>query len=133
MRRTWAYNGIVIGFLIGFWVWAVTQSTGLAVVAGIVVSAVAFLVIRFLENLIYAGAEKAGEKIREAYEKRKEPLQTSDLPSRQCKACGAKIEAGRVTCKECGSVQNEPIRKCKTCGAVMEPGCISCKQCGTIQ
>ncbi len=131
-RKTWAYNGIVIGFLIGLWVWGLTQSTPLAVLAGIGVSIVAFLGIRFLENLIYNGAEKAEEKIREAYENRKSA--TAKGKTKKCKSCGAEVAYERLTCSECGALQKEKSSpKCRSCGTEIDPNSSICTNCGTRQ
>ena len=63
MRKTYAYNGITIGLLLGLAAWAATQNVAIGIVAAIAASVVGFLVIRGIENAIYKGAQKAGEAI----------------------------------------------------------------------
>lgn len=63
MRKTYAYNGIIIGMLLGIGAWAMTGSGVAGIAVAIVGSVVSFLVIRGIENALYKGAEKAGEAI----------------------------------------------------------------------
>lgn len=63
MRKTYAYNGITIGIILGIAAWAVSSNLVVGVIAAIVASVVCFLIIRGIENLLYKGAEKAGEAI----------------------------------------------------------------------
>jgi len=63
MRKTYAYNGITIGILLGFLAGLVTQSMAIAVIAMIGLSILAFVAIRLLENAIDAGVDKASEAI----------------------------------------------------------------------
>ncbi|MBR4910598.1 MAG: hypothetical protein IKZ47_04680 [Clostridia bacterium] len=72
MRKTYAHNGIFIGILLGFLVYALTESTILGILACIASSAVLFVLIRALENMLYNGAEKAADKIMEAHARRKQ-------------------------------------------------------------
>ena len=63
MRKTYAYNGITIGLLVGLGVGVATDNLVLGILAAIGVSVVCFLLIRGLENLMYKGTEKAAEAI----------------------------------------------------------------------
>ena len=72
MRKTYAYNSIIIGFLVGLLVGVSTNSVVLAVLAGLGVAVVGFIVIRLIENAISAGADKLADKATDAYRKHKE-------------------------------------------------------------
>ena len=63
MRKTYAYNGITIGLLLGLAVGVSTENMMLGILAAIGASVVCFLLIRGLENLMYKGTEKAAEAI----------------------------------------------------------------------
>ena len=63
MRKTYAFNGIIIGVLFGILVWAKTNSSVAGIGVAIAVSVVAFLIIRGIENAISAGVDKASEAI----------------------------------------------------------------------
>lgn len=73
MRKTYAYNSIIFGFLIGLLVYGVKESLVLAVLVGLAVSIVGFVLIRAIENAM----DRAGDVIIDAVgkkvdEKRKE-------------------------------------------------------------
>lgn len=72
MGVTYAYNSIIIGVLIGIWVYAATKSIVLGIIAGIAVTVVGFIIIRAVENALYKAGEQTYDKISEAYQKRKE-------------------------------------------------------------
>lgn len=63
MRKTYAYNGIIFGVLIGILLWASTENEVLGIVGAVVGSIVCFLIIRGIENLIYSGVNKASSAI----------------------------------------------------------------------
>lgn len=63
MRKTYAYNGIVIGILLGLYVGVASKSGVLCVLAMVGISVLAFAAIRLLENAIDAGVDKASEAI----------------------------------------------------------------------
>lgn len=63
MRKTYAFNGIIIGVLFGILVWAKTNSSVAGIGVAIAVSVVAFLIIKGIENAISAGVDKASEAI----------------------------------------------------------------------
>lgn len=72
MRKTYAYNSIIFGFLLGLLVGVTSESVILGILAGLGVSVVGFIVIRLIENAIHKGVEKAADKISETYRRRKE-------------------------------------------------------------
>lgn len=71
MRRTYAYNSIVFGFLLGTIVWLSANSPVLGILVGIAVSVVGFIVIRLIENAIDKGVDKAADSISKAYRSHK--------------------------------------------------------------
>ncbi|MBQ4382425.1 MAG: hypothetical protein II794_06800 [Oscillospiraceae bacterium] len=71
-RKTFAFNSIIIGVLLGLLVWATTENVVLGVVTAVGVSVVGFFLIRFLENLLYKGVDAAADKIGQAIQKKKE-------------------------------------------------------------
>lgn len=128
-RRTYAFNSIIIGFLLGFLVYATSKSIALAILTGIGVSVVGFIIIRLIENAISKGVDKASDKISEAYHRHKEQKaiengtyvkpETTQMPDRTttqfpqrsentddefsyCPDCGAKIKADSKFCPACG-------------------------------
>lgn len=79
MRKTYAYNSIIIGALLGITVGASTESVVLGIVVGLAVSVVGFIIIKLIENALYAAANKATNKAQEAYQRRKaQKMQESD-------------------------------------------------------
>lgn len=72
MRRTYAYNSIIIGFLLGILVYATSKSVVLGIVTGLGVSVVGFIIIRAIEKAIDKGVDKASEKISQSYHQHKE-------------------------------------------------------------
>lgn len=63
MRKTYAYNGITIGILLGIGAWASTSNSAIGIGVAIGASILGFIIIRGIENAIYKGTEKAGEAI----------------------------------------------------------------------
>ncbi|MCQ2534775.1 MAG: hypothetical protein MJ172_09440 [Clostridia bacterium] len=59
MRKTYAYNGIILGFVLGLAAWAYTENTAIGIAAGIASAIIIFIIIRSIENGIY----KAGDAI----------------------------------------------------------------------
>ena len=72
MRKTYAYNSIIFGVLLGILVYATTESIALTILTGLGVSVVGFFIIRMIENAIHKGVHKAADKISDAYQHRKE-------------------------------------------------------------
>ena len=58
MRKTYAYNSIIIGFLIGLLVAVQTDKIVLGILAGLGVAVVGFVLIRLLEKGIAKGVDK---------------------------------------------------------------------------
>ena len=69
MKKTYAYNSVIIGVVLGILVWATTENMVLGILACFAVSVVGFIAIRFLENLVSKGAEKAYDTAKKAYKK----------------------------------------------------------------
>ena len=67
MRKTYAYNSIIIGVLLAMLAYASTNSAAIAVLTGLAVSVIGFIAIRLIENGISRGVDKAADKITEAY------------------------------------------------------------------
>lgn len=139
MRKTYAYNSIIIGFLIGILVWASAESAILGILAGLGVSVVGFFIIRMFENALEKGVDKVSEKVAEAYHRRQERKtmenrtyvkpnttqmpqnRTTQFPDKStapaplhntavCPYCKAEIKDGVVFCPACGqSVDNKNI------------------------
>lgn len=65
MRKTYAYNSIIFGFLIGLLVYAKANLV-LAVLAGLAVSIIGFVLIRAIENAM----DRAGDAIIDAVGKK---------------------------------------------------------------
>lgn len=60
MRKTYAYNSITIGVLVGIVVYATSNgSIALAILATLAVSVIGFVIFRVLENAIDKGADAA--------------------------------------------------------------------------
>ena len=58
MRKTYAYNSIIIGVLVGLLVGVSTENIVLAILALLGISIVGFVVIRFLEKLLWKALNK---------------------------------------------------------------------------
>ena len=69
MRKTYAYNSIIIGFLVGL-LFVVKGQTALGIILGIVISVVGFFIIKGIENALYKGANAAGQAVVNAVKKR---------------------------------------------------------------
>lgn len=72
MRKTYAYNSIIFGVLIGILVWASTENVFLGILACIGISVVGFVLIRIIEKAIYKGTNAAINAATNAYQKHKE-------------------------------------------------------------
>ncbi len=137
MRKTYAYNSIIFGFLLGLLVGVTTESVILGILAGLGVSVVGFIVIRLIENAIHKGVEKAADKISETYRRRKEqkaiengtyqkPV-TTQMPVRMTPAVAQAVPvpsvrpaAKRSFCMHCGAAQEGVSRFCSVCGKPVE-------------
>lgn len=72
MRKTYAYNSIIIGVLVGLLAWASTESVVLGVLACVGVSIVGFVIIRLIEQAVSKGVDAAADAAAKAYRKHKE-------------------------------------------------------------
>ena len=72
MRKTYAYNSIVIGVLVGLLAWVSTDNMILGILACIGVSIVGFVVIRLIENAIGKGVDAAANAASKAIQRRRE-------------------------------------------------------------
>ena len=68
--RTYAYNGIILGILFGMAAGSYTESIPIGVIVAILGSVVCFLVIRFLENMLGKGIDKATDAVANQFAKR---------------------------------------------------------------
>ena len=123
MRKTYAYNSILVGFMLGLLVGVTTQSVVLGILAGLAVSIVGFVVIRLIENAIGRGVDKAAEKISEAHRRRKEQrtvenggLRRPVATQRPALATAGANANGRCFCKRCGARLRVDALYCSSCG-----------------
>ena len=72
MRKTYAYNSIIIGVLVGILAWASTENVVLGILACVGVSVVGFVIIRVIEKAIGKGIDAATDAAAKAYQKHKE-------------------------------------------------------------
>ena len=72
MRKTYAYNSIIIGVLVGLLAWASTENVVLGVLACVGVSIVGFVIIRLIEQAISKGVDAAADAAAKASRKHKE-------------------------------------------------------------
>ena len=72
MKKTFAYNSITIGVLVGLLAWASTKNVVLGVLACVGVSVVGFVIIRLIEKAIGKGVDAAADAVAKAYQKHKE-------------------------------------------------------------
>lgn len=71
MRKTFAPNGIIFGFLAGLFV-AVKVNPVLGIIAGIIVSILCWALIRVIETSMDRVADAAGDAIKKKYEEYKD-------------------------------------------------------------
>ena len=98
--RTYAYNGIILGIFLG--------------------SVVCFLIIRFLENLLGRGIDKATDAVANQFAKRGQ----KSTP-----------QSGNLADRFQASVPSQPTTTqagtfCTKCGAAVKPGSTFCVKCG---
>lgn len=72
MRKTYAYNSIIIGVLVGLLAWVSTENVVLGILACVGVSIVGFVIIRIIEKAIGKGVDAAVDAAEKAYRKHKE-------------------------------------------------------------
>lgn len=98
MRKTYAYNSVIIGVLVGM-LFVVKGNVALGIILGIVITVGGFLLIRAIENALYKGADAAGQAVVNAINKKKEQkLANNNL----CPKCGAQITNEDAFCENCG-------------------------------
>lgn len=68
--RTYAYNGIILGILFGMAAALYTDSIPIGIVVAVLGSVICFLIIRFLENLLGRGIDKATDAVANQFAKR---------------------------------------------------------------
>ena len=84
--RTYAYNGIILGILSGMAAGAYTESAPIGVIVAILGSVVCFLVIRFLENMLGKGIDKATDAVANQFAKPGRPFSSFRAFSANCHA-----------------------------------------------
>lgn len=72
MGKTYAYNSIIIGVLVGLLAWASTENVVLGILACVGVSIIGFVIIRIIEKAIGKGVDAAADAAAKAYRKHKE-------------------------------------------------------------
>ncbi|MBQ6633034.1 MAG: hypothetical protein IJH80_02440 [Ruminococcus sp.] len=72
MRKTYAYNSIIIAFLLALVIYLSTESTVLTVVAFFAIAIGGFVLIKAIENALYKGVDKAVDAAADAIRKRKD-------------------------------------------------------------
>ena len=72
MRKTYAYNSIIIAFLLALVIYLSTESTVLNVVAFFAIAIGGFVLIKAIENALYKGVNKAVDAAADAIRKRKD-------------------------------------------------------------
>ena len=145
MRRTYAYSGIIFGFLIGLLVWGTTNNIVLSVLAGIGVSVVAFIIIRVIENALYKGASKVADKAQQAYRDRKEQkamqngtympqsnVQPTQFPNRNAQPTQFPNRDAQPTQFPNRNAQPAPAEQqfCSSCGKQVNNDSVFCPFCG---
>ena len=131
-RKTYAYNAILLGFLLGLWVGVSKESTFLGILVGLVVAVGGFILIRAIEKAVYKGVDKASEKIGDAINRRKEEKAQTDnpyggpqvaqfSPPQEQIQTPASAEPGAqprpAFCTNCGAPVKDSSRFCPNCGS----------------
>ncbi len=102
MRKTYAYNSIIIGVLLGLLV-GIKAGTALGIIVGIAVSVVGFFIIRAIENVLYKGADAATKAVKNAIDNKKQEIKAAEAESKTCPNCGSKQNADVAFCRNCGT------------------------------
>lgn len=118
MRRTYSYNAIWIGLLIGLLVDQATGNTALSVIAMVVSIVGVYLGIRAFERMLYQGATSASNALTKVFDQRyrkqsnekntvsvvaTKPSENTNQPLAYCTNCGAKLSAQAKFCTKCGT------------------------------
>lgn len=137
MRKTYAYNSIIIGFLVGMLVGVSSDSVVLAVLAGLGVAVVGFIVIRLIENAINAGADKLADKATDAYRRHKEQkaLQNGSFVQQNTTQMPGAAQAQQRTVfpqqtAAAAETASEQMSACPSCGAQVRAAARFCPSCG---
>ena len=124
--RTYAYNGIILGILSGMAAGAYTESAPIGVIVAILGSVVCFLIIRFLENLLGRGIDKATDAVANQFAKRgqKSTPQSGNLANRFQPSAPSQPGATQTSafCTKCGAALKPGSTFCVKCGAPVKPG-----------
>ncbi len=115
-RKTFAFNGITIGTLLGILIGVTSKSVALGIVAAIGISVAAWFAIKWIENLMYKGADAAEQAIRNAHQQRKANNATSQVTQQTstqnnqsekkfCTSCGTQLDQDMMFCTKCGAKQ----------------------------
>ena len=105
MRKTYAYNSIIIGVLLGMLV-GIKAGTVLGIIVGIAVSVVGFFIIRAIENVLYKGADAAEKAIKTAIKNKKDEKVQAEAEMKICPNCGSKQSKDATFCRSCGPKLN---------------------------
>ena len=125
MRRTYAPSMAAVGLVLGgFAIYAWTHNTTIAIVAAIVCSILAFVIMRAIENGIDAAGDKLAEKASEAYQKHKEQKQMQEggydprfNQQQTTQFPGQTAPSMQRVCQYCGNPVNDDSEFCGSCGA----------------
>ncbi len=128
MRRTYAYNSILFGILIGMLVGVSTDNAALAVLAGLGVSIVGFIAIRLIENALCAGVDMAVDKMTGAHQRRK--AQQNPIPHPQPNVTRMPVRTVPPVQPVRQTQPGEPMTRCPFCGASIRRSASFCKYCG---
>ena len=137
MRKTYAYNSITIGFLVGLLEGVSKNSVALGVLAGLGVAIVGFIVIRLIEKAVSTGADKLADKATDAYRRHAEqkaiqngtfvrPI-TTQMPVAAQARQYTTFPQQRTTfpqqtaaCPYCGQQIRTSANFCPSCGSAMK-------------
>ena len=127
-RKTFAFNGITIGTLLGILIGVTTESVALGIVAAIGISAAAYFAIKWIENLMYKGVDAAGQAMKNAYQQRKANNAASQ-------AMPTQAQPNQVNTAQNTVAQNNQSEKkfCTSCGTQLDKDMMFCTKCGTKQ
>ena len=139
MRKTYAYNSIIIGVLVGMLVGVSSDSVVLAVLAGLGVAVVGFIVIRLIENAINAGADKLADKATDAYRRHKEQkaMQNGSFVQQNTTQMPGAAQAQQRTVfpqqtAAAAETASEQMSVCPSCGAQVRAAARFCPSCGCL-
>lgn len=137
-RKTYAYNSIIIGALIGILVYVSAESAVLAVLAGLAVAVGGFFLIRLLENAMYKGVDKAAEKVSQAYQNHKaQKAAEAGVAAAQPTQFPGQAQTtqfpGAVPAPQPAEQTEPEFKFCTSCGAQISRNAKFCPSCGEAQ